>query len=180
MRWDRLFEDLEAAGEAERRAAFEADVAERTRAEHAALTVADRLRAHRGREVGLRLTGGESVSGRIEHVGATWVALDAAGPVLVPLAAVAAVSGLARTGAADADRLDRRVPLTVVLRRIARDRSAVRLQLRGGAVIEGTLDRVGADHVDVAEHPTGEPRRLTAVRGVVTVGLDAVLALRIR
>ncbi len=180
MRWDRLFEDLEAAGEAERRAAFEAEVAERTRAERAALTVADRLRASRGREVGLRLTGGESISGRVEQVGATWIALDSAGPVLVPLAAVAAVSGLATTGAGDAGPPALQVPLTVVLRRIARDRSAVRLQLRGGAVIEGTLDRVGADHVDVAEHPTGEPRRAAAVRGVVTVGLGAVLTLRLR
>ncbi|HEU5269074.1 MAG TPA: hypothetical protein VFU36_04055, partial [Jatrophihabitans sp.] len=61
---------------------------------------------------------------------------------------------------------------------IARDRSAVRLHLSDGTTLDGTVDRAGADFVELAVHPVGEPRRRSAVSQTVLVASAAVVALR--
>ena len=64
------------------------------------------------------------------------------------------------------------------MRAVARDRSGVRLYLVDGTVIAATLDRVGADFVEAAIHPTGEPRRHSGVRDVQLVAFTALAAVR--
>ncbi|UOY01264.1 hypothetical protein [Blastococcus sp. PRF04-17] len=59
-----------------------------------------------------------------------------------------------------------------------RDRSPVQVVLDDGVVLAGTFDRVGADYVELAEHPTDQPRRAEAVQGVRAVLLDAVALVR--
>jgi hypothetical protein len=65
-----------------------------------------------------------------------------------------------------------------MLRIVARDRSPVRLWLTDGRVLEGTLDDVGLDHVDLAAHPVDEPRRLGSVREAHLVVLSALALVR--
>lgn len=183
MRWEALFDDLEAQLQVQAAAEQRAEVAERSRAEVAQVQLADRIRAHTGVELTLRLRDGQRLRGRCRDVAVEWLVLDdgaaAAGTaqVLVPLAAVTAVGGLSRAVAPAPGAVLRRLGLPHALRALARDRAPVRLHLDGGTVT-GTIDRVGADHVDVAEHPVGEPRRAQAVRGVVTVRLAALTAVR--
>jgi len=174
MRWELLFADLEALADEVEREPFDADVADRARAERAALTLADRLRGHVGAAVVLRLLGGDRVRARLVDVGADWALLDDAGQVVVPLAAVAGVEGLSRLASTSRAALDRRVRLGIVLRRLSRDRTPVRVVLLDGAVLTGTIDRVGADHLDLAQHAPDEPRRATVVRGVSVVRLAAL------
>lgn len=178
VRWELLFADLEAQADAAERAAFEGDVADRGRAERAALHLVDRLRAHVGTVVALRLVGGDRAVGRLADVGVDWVLMDESGSLLVPLAAVSGVEGLSRRAAPDGSALARRVRLTVVLRGLSRDRSAVRVRLTDGATLTGTIDRVGADHFDLALHAADELRRAGAVRGVCVVPVAAVVSLR--
>ena len=45
--------------------------------------------------------------------------------------------------------------------------------------VHGTIDRVGRDHVDLAVHDRGEPRREGAVREVRIVPLAALLLVRL-
>jgi hypothetical protein len=68
--------------------------------------------------------------------------------------------------------------LAFALRGIVRDRSPVTLSFIDGAITAGTLDRVGADFVEIAEHPPGELRRRDVVRTVRTVPLAAVAVVR--
>jgi len=178
VRWEALFDDLEAQLEREQAAEQWAEVAERSRAEFGRISLADRLRAHVGQQLTLRLRNGDQVVGRVDDVAVEWLALtQMAGQVLVPVDAVTLVGGLSRAVSPEASAVLRRLGLRHALRALARDRAPVRVTLPGGEVT-GTIDRVGADHIDVAEHPVGEARRPTAVRQVLTVRLAALLAVR--
>lgn len=176
-----MFTDLEAFAEATERAVLEADAADLGRAERSALRLADRLRAHLDETLGVRLLGGERLTGRLMDVGSDWVLLkDDAGSVLVPLGAVGGVSGLSRRADVPGGELARRVRLTTVLRRLARDRSGVRVRLTDGSEVDGTIDRAGADHLDVALHALDDPRRPGLVRGVLVIPVAALAHVRAR
>jgi hypothetical protein len=178
VRWERLFADLEAFADAGDRAAFEADVADRGRAERAGLALADRLRAHTGAPVTFLLLDGDRVRGRLVDVGADWMLVDDGSSVVLPAAAVAGVEGLSRLAETAGTELARRVGLGVVLRRLGRDRAPVRLGLLDGTTLTGTIDRVGVDHLDLAQHAADEIRRVPAVRGVLVVRLAAIAQVR--
>ncbi len=177
MRWDRLFEDLEAQLDADTVASLVAEVADRTRRERALVELADRLVAHAGRRVRVHLAGRSTYEGVLTEVAQQWFVLT--GPVLVPLAAVTGISGLG-TGAVVSGRtgVRRRASLASALRAVARDRSPVRLDLVDGCVLTGTMDAVGADHVDLAEHGWEQPRRTEEVLGVRAVPFAALVAVR--
>lgn len=168
MRWHSLFEDLEAQLEREDAAGLHAEVAERVRAERASVELADRLLAHAGSRLALALARGR-VEGVVVDVAPQWLLLlQDRTPVLVPTTAVVAVQGLARAVAPEPGRVLRRLGLGHALRALARDRSAVAVHA-GGEVLTGTVDRVGADHLDLALHAAGEPRRAGAVTAVAAV-----------
>ena len=180
MRWELLFADLEALADATERAAFDADVADRARSERAQLVLADRLRAHAdaAAPLGFWLADGGRLTARLLDVGADWVLLDDAGPVVLPLAAVTGVEGLTRAAAGDPGRLARTARLGLVLRRLARDRTMVRVCTVDRASAVGTIDRVAADHLDLALHAQDEFRRAGAVRAVRVVPLTALVQVR--
>ncbi|RJK95416.1 hypothetical protein [Vallicoccus soli] len=203
MRWERLFDDLEAQLDAADRAELAAEVADRSRREAALLRTGDRLAAAVGTALGLHVLGGGAVQGVLEEVGRDWLLLaePAGGRAVVPLAALAGVTGLGRrsappaptgaagaggaggaegtgTGALSGPGLRGRLGLGHVLRGVARDRAPVVLELVDGTRLTGTLDLVGADFVELAEHPPGEPRRRGGVRGVRLVPLPALAVLR--
>jgi hypothetical protein len=180
VRWDWLFGDLEAQFEADDRAGFEAELGDLVRAERAAISLRDRLRAHVGCDVVLHLVGGEPAPGAVLDVGADWVLLrSAAGDVLVPAGSVVAVAGLSRSAVSDAGRPARALRLNAVLRGLAGDRSPVTVELDGGVTLGGTIDRVGADHVDLAVHALDEPRRQESVAGIRTLVTAAIVRITV-
>ena len=93
---------------------------------------------------------------------------------------VRTVAGLGRATAPaeDPGRVRARLDLRRALRGLARDRSVVQVVLDDGAVYVGTVDGVGADHVELAEHAADQPRRAAAVRGVRAIALPAVAVVR--
>lgn len=196
MRWDRFFDDLEdqlaAEWEAER-AALESE-AERLRLARVDLrTRLVALSREAEAPVVLELSDGLTVEVRLAAVGADWVAASESGGtrrlVLAPIAAIrglqAAHGDLLRSArpVESADRLAERVTLALALRDLARRRVGVTLGvLTGGAdarILAGTIDRVGADHLDLALHDAGAPRRAAEVRGYRLVPLSAVAWVRI-
>ena len=179
MRWEGLFADLEGQLDAEARRELDSEVAERTRRERALVDLVARLGAARGQRLSLVLVGGRSVDGVLRDLGDGWLLLgDPVRETLVPLGAVAAASGLA--GHAQEPRTARRFGLGYALRALARDRATVALDLTGGPPVVGTVDVVGADHLVLAEHPDGEPRRKENVRRLLTVPFAALRAVESR
>lgn len=186
MRWEKLFADLEAQADAEERADLDAEVAERVRMEVGRIQLVDRLRAAVGWPVRLACQGAGLVVGRLGRVGSGWLLIqdELNRDVLVATAAVTSVAGLrAHTAppeqrSAAKARIEAALDLRHALRAIGRDRAGVRLTLVDATVVAGTVDRVGADYVEVATHPPGEARRPGAVQEVRTVPLAAVATVR--
>ena len=52
------------------------------------------------------------------------------------------------------------------------------MTLVDGTLLTGTVDRTGADFLELAEHPLGDARRFGAVRTVRTIPLEALAGVR--
>lgn len=181
MRWSRLFADLESQVDALFADEVAAEIAERTRIETARLPLLDRLRAAQNHPIEVQVLGGGAVRGRVTRLGADWLLLTEpqGGEAVVPTAAIQYVLGLSRAATpAPEDQLSHRLGLRQALRGLARDRSPIRLGLIDGSVVTGTVDRVGADFLDLAEHAVGEPRRPAAVTRELTVRLRGIAVVR--
>jgi hypothetical protein len=183
VRWEQLFADLEGQADAALRAEREAEVAERTREEVGRLRLVDRLRAASGTRLVLRVHGGGALTGTVADVGADWVLLEEpdGGAALVPLAGVVALSGTgARSELPGSEGVvEQRLDLRYALRRLVRDRTTVEVVLSDGTAVTGTLDRVAADHVELAQHDRDEARRARAVQQVLLLPLGAVGLVRL-
>jgi hypothetical protein len=119
----------------------------------------------------------------VADVGADWVLLeepDGTG-ALVPLAGVVALSGPgARSELPGSEgAVEQRLDLRYALRRLVRDRATVEVVLTDGTAVAGTLDRVAADHVDLAQHDKDEARRARAVRQVLLLPVSALALVRV-
>ena len=199
MRWDNLFDDLETQLEREL-TAEELDLeVEEERLRLGRLSLRDRLvalhDAHGGSglRIAVTLAGGERLCVHPVAFGRDWFSADlvSEGPrarqCIVPLGAVvgvalepAIVPGSLQ-GAAVPDghpSLSARLGLTFVLRDLCRRRRALDLVVTGGE-LHGTIDRVGRDHVDLAVHDRGTPRREREVREIRIVPLAALLLVRL-
>lgn len=190
MRWESLFRDLEAQLESAEAAELATEVAELRRLETARLRLVDRLRAAEGQRVSVAVLGGSTVEGRLAGAGSDWLLVDTArvggatgaGAALVPAAAVVCVHGLSARSAAPGSegQVASRLGLAHALRGVARDRLEVSVALIDGSALAGTVDRVGADFIELAEHPVGEPRRRGDVLAVRTLPFAAIAVVRSR
>jgi hypothetical protein len=182
MRWQQLFADLQAQFDAAEEAESRAEWASRARAEMGAVRLAQRLGGSLGTNVSLTCRGAGRVDGVLADLAADWLLLtDERGrDQLVAVRAVRVVAGLGRwtAPAQEEGPVRSRLDLRRALRGLARDRSAVQVVLDDGTVLTGTIDRVGGDYLDLAEHASDQPRRSGTVRQVHAVVLDAVAVVR--
>jgi hypothetical protein len=178
MRWEGLFADLEAQADALEVIDRSVEVAERARLEIARLRFRDRLGAAVGLSLRLCCLGPVELHGQIRRVGPDWALLEEDGgrEAIISLASVTWVSRLGRLSSVpdSENAVASRLGLAYALRGVVRDRSTVRIHVNDGTMLDGTLDRVGADFVELAAHPRAEPRRRLDVREVYTVPLIAI------
>lgn len=179
MRWQDLFADLEAQLRHAELREQEVEVSDRTRRERASVSWTDRMAASIGADLQLTTPVGP-LRGRLDDLGKDWLLLAdprGSGATVVPTDAVLTVAGATR--GADADRgLGRRFGIGVALRAISRDRAVVQVQERSGSQVIGTIDVVGADYLEIAEHPADVPRRDGAVTRRRLVTFAAIVAVR--
>lgn len=195
MRWDRFFEDLEDQLDSEweaERAALDTE-AERLRLARVPLRgrlvalAAAAAEARPATLIGVELSGGAGMTGRITRVGADWFAVEAdarrAGAAVVPIDAVVAFAPGLETllssvrDAGPGTAMSQRMSFGFVLRDIVRRRTPATVQLREGRMLTGTIDRAAADHLDLALHEPGSPRRADNVTGYRIVPFAAVAAV---
>jgi len=172
VRFDDLFDDLESQLEAELGAERRDLEAEEERFRIGRLELRDRIAAA-PRQLDLTLRGGDRLRLRRMALGRDWlngIVLEGAPAetgALVPLHAIASIgvdadAAAASLRAAPAGDLQARLSFAFALRDLARRRVSVILE--GAMPAAGTIDRVGRDHLDLAEHEPGAPPRLGTVR----------------
>jgi hypothetical protein len=181
MRWDALFDDMEAQLAARQRLDLEAEVAERALVDAAGVELASRLRGSLGRSIRVHVSSGTAFEGALSHAGSEALVLDEPmHQVLIPYAAAAQFAGLSRL-AVEPSRVRQRLGLGSALRGLAGSRTRVTiLVVRGRVETEqyGVIDTVGGDFLDLAVMPVGEDRRPAGVRQVVTIPFAALAAIR--
>lgn len=198
MRWDNLFDDLESQLEQEL-SADEIDIqAEEERLRLGRLSMRDRITAMRD-SGGIRdplrvvLSCGMAVAVRPKTVGKDWISGDLVDEsrrelqCIIPVTAIASLV-LSREQVADsldasvgqerANGLSERLGLGFVLRDLCRRRRAIDVELASG-LVHGTVDRVGRDHLDLAIHDAGTPRRDGAVTQYRVVPFDQIQLVRV-
>jgi hypothetical protein len=201
MRWDNLFDDLESQLEQELGAEEGDLLAEEERLRLGRLTIRDRVIAMTrpgdgvSEQVRLALRDGSAVTVAIGSVGRDWLVGELIGArrgsCVVPLPAVAALQPtpeqLARSVGAEpgahptvepAASLSARLGLGFVLRDLCRRRAAVDISTASGERLHGTIDRVGRDHLDLAEHEPGVPRRAASVGRIRILPFSELLLVR--
>jgi hypothetical protein len=181
MRWDRLFDDLQAQLDADGQRELDLEVSDRTRRERAQVGLHERLIAHKGMGVELRLAAGVLVSGTVADAGSDWLLVHDRGDrgSLVPFGAIVAINGLGARAAVGAGvELAKRFGLGYALRGLSRDRSVVSLADIGGFVTTGTIDAVGADALDLSEHPADVARRAENVVARRVIPFTAIVVVR--
>ena len=153
MRWESLFADMEAQLAAGRLADVRADVAELARAERASITLAARARASVGRPVRVLVDGADVGRGRADRRGA---GVAPAGDVARAARPRPARGG--RRPSTGSPRTRRRRPGLVESRLGLGSRAAGARAgpgrgpgRAGGADLIGRIERVGADHLDLAD-----------------------------
>lgn len=196
MHWDRLFEDLEGqlASEWESERAALNGESERLRISRLELRSRLRVLCASAAPATLDLPGGARIRARLQALGSDWVAVtiaEAEGATamrstrIIPLHAVRGLGidhGLLLASLDEAQTtapvLRERMSLGFVLRDLARRRVPVRVICSDGSDSFGTVDRAGADHLDLALHDPGDARIAAAVRGFRIIPFDALTSVQ--
>lgn len=200
MRWDNLFDDLESQLEQELTAEDIDLRAEEERLRLGRMSIRDRLAsiheaagANSDYVVRMIVADGSTVALHPVALGKDWVSGDLHGAsvrkrqCILPLAAIGGIIldqaqvglSLSERGEAQPSRaLSARLSLVFVLRDLCRRRAGIDIDLASGS-IHGTIDRVGRDHIDLAVHESGVPRRESAVQQRRIIPLSHVTMVRL-
>lgn len=170
MDWDEqlfsLFDDLEQQAESLYDLERECDLADRSRAEYATVSLASRLMASVGDPIGLSLRAVGDIGGELQRVGDGWCLVH--GPEqdwVVRLDAVVAVQGTSRRSVPEVAWSPlTRLGLGSALRRIADTGDRCLVHTLDGTTRDVVLSRVGHDFVEAT---MGEGRVVLLAHGAI-------------
>lgn len=182
MRWTKLFAALESQVDSLAARELSDEVSERTRYEIGTIPLVARLAGSIGRTVKVAVTGEGTITGQLQACGHDWLLLADRTQILVPLNALGGITGLAALhgplpSPASSD-------LRRTMRALARDRAGVEITIGmpgpDGVALRytGTIDRVGADWLELALHASWEARRAGQVQATMVLPLRAIALIR--
>lgn len=176
MRWEALFDDLEAQLRSTLSAGQESEIRDRTRSEQSRVTLVQRLAGQCGHPIGAHTRGGRSLQGILTYVGSEWITLLVDGrSVIVPLSSLRMLRGLGRGVGQPLSGTEARLGLGTALRELSRDRMPVALWLASPASRwAGVIDRVGTDFLELGTGAFGDERRPANSREVLTVPFASI------
>jgi hypothetical protein len=182
MRWDALFEDMEAQLAARQRLELEAEIAERALVDSAGVELADRLRGSLGLGIRVQLSSGWAFEGVLSHAGSEALVLDEPRhQVLIPYAAAAHYAGLSRVAVSEPSAVRRRLGLGSALRGLARNRARVTVFVghrSADARLHGIIDTVGRNFLELAVTREGGERPPANTRQVIALPFGALAGIR--
>lgn len=151
---------------------------DRERFAQGSVTAVERLRGALGVRIRVSTRMGR-LAGELVQLGHDWMLLEESPgrELLVPIVSMMTVDGLTAQTGSTATGIGSRIDLRFALRGLARDRSSLSVFTVSGVEVSGTIDRVGADFIELAQHAPWEARRNSAVRSVLLVpmtGLDHI------
>lgn len=155
MNWDEelfsVLDDLEQQADALYDVERLAEVADRSRSEYGAVTLASRLMASLETEISLELAGIGRVAGLLRRVGTGWLLLESGrSQWVVATAAIVSVGGLSPRSVPEvAWSPVTRLGLGSALRRLSEAGERCVVHSTDGSRHEGVLGRVGADFAEI-------------------------------
>jgi hypothetical protein len=196
-RWNNLFDDLEGQLHHELGAEDVDFRAEEERLRLGRLSLRDRIRAvtcadgSAGHPLTLDLAGDHPLRMIVQTIGLDWLAGDVVDGAarrhqcVVPLSGVAGlqleasqVQPSLQEPPPQGEGLTARLGLAFVLRDLCRRRRPVDAVL-ASTELHGTIDRVGRDHIDFAEHAIDRQRRQSEVTRFRVIAFDRLLFVRL-
>lgn len=180
MRWNDLFADLEAQLQFGHWEAVEQDAAELTRGLWAELTLMDRMRAALGQRIRVILSDGRIQELSLKAVGPAWIGgFDDTSALIIARDAIVGIDSVLSRAVVPSRPLHAGPSIRAIYRALARRREPVQvISTTGTMLAEGTIDRVGKDHIDVALHARDEFRRSSALHGVRIISTNAIQLVR--
>ena len=180
MRWNDLFADLEAQLQFGQWEAVEQDAAELTRGLWAELTLMDRLRGALAQRVRLVLLDGRVQAIDLKAVGPAWIGgTDETSSLIILRDAIVGIDSDLSRAVVPTRPLHAGPSALAIYRTLSRRREPVQIVGKLGTTLaEGTIDRVGKDHIDIAMHARDEFRRSTSVQGWRIIPTDAIQLVR--
>ena len=171
----RIFEELEAEFEAGLRREAEQEAVAALRAKLGETRQWEALARRIGTELVIR-AGPRSFRGTLVASYPDFCVLQAADGAqhLIPLGPATTISLPLQRQPPQPVPAASRYRFALALRELARRREPVRLELAAGGTIAGTIEVVGADYLELAEHDPNEARREAALTGRRLLGLAAV------
>lgn len=145
-----VFQDYEARLASIRQQEVEADAREQYIAEFSKVQLLDRLAAQTGMSLVVATLDGRKWSGEVESVGLGWFQMKSDdSSVLIPTSMVLWCDGENSRSLANTSSLTRSLSYAFALRALVRYRLSARIFLEGGYEIDGMLERVGADFIEI-------------------------------
>lgn len=148
MRWDDLFEELEAQFSAAAHDEHEAEIPHLVHAEAASISLSERIRHRVGHELNVQLRNGEKKYGILDEANLAWIRLrHDVHRFLIPLHGISYAWPLA--GAAPRlSGVEAKLTLGYALRKISENGFEVRVLTDGGTLI-GRIGMVGSNYCDI-------------------------------